>query len=62
MKAIKVGDDLKFNSEPGDTKADVELRENLNKLLDALKFFHSRGIRLKIAHKPKGYTMTFSKA
>lgn len=61
MKADKTEDLLRLVNEPGDSPMELELKANLNGLLDALKLFYQHGIAVKVKRAPKGYTLELKK-
>lgn len=64
MKAIKTDDSIigvSFVSEPNDSVKDTELKDNINKLMDSLKWFHQRSVKVAVKWKRTGYIFTFSK-
>jgi hypothetical protein len=61
MKSKTLATGIIFESEPKDTAKDIVLKDNLNKLLESLRWFHERGLKIAVKWNPDGYTFHISK-
>lgn len=61
MKATTTNGEIQFESEPKEKAKDIELRQNMNALMDSLKWFHQHGVKVTVRWKRTGYVFTFSK-